>query len=447
MIMTSRIHTLCLHAGQKPDPITKSRAVPIYQTTAYVFDSVEHAANLFDLKEPGNIYSRIMNPTVDVLEQRLAALEGGSAALALSSGQAAITLAILNLAEAGQNIISSNHLYGGTYNLFAYTFPRLGLKVRFADPADPDQIEALIDDQTRAVYVESIGNPRNSIVDLEKLAALAHRYDLPLVVDNTVTTPYLLRPFEKGADLVVHSLTKFIGGHGTAIGGAIVEKGSFNWDNGKFPGFTEPDPSYHGISYWEQFAGPEAAANSTGVAFSVKARVQLLRDLGPCLAPQNAFLFLQGLETLPLRMKRHSENALVVARWLEEQPAISWVNYPGLESHPDYKMATAHLPNGSGAIVGFGVRGGYGAAVNLINAVNLISHLANIGDAKSLIIHPASTTHRQLSAQERLTTGVTEDFIRLSVGLEDPEEIIADLEQALMQSQKSGPDRGGAGDD
>lgn len=441
--MTVKFHTLCLHAGQKPDPTTKSRAVPIYQTTSYVFDSVEHAANLFDLKEPGNIYSRIMNPTVDVLEQRLAALEGGSAALALSSGQAAITLTILNLAGAGQNIISSSHLYGGTYNLFAYTLPRLGLQTRFADPADPGAVEALIDDQTRAVYVESIGNPRNSVVDLEKLADVAHRHGLPLVVDNTVTTPYLLRPFDKGADIIVHSLTKFIGGHGTAIGGAIIEKGSFNWDNGKFPGFTEPDPSYHGITYWEKFAGPEAAASSTGMAFSVKVRVQLLRDLGPCLAPQNAFLFLQGLETLPLRMKRHSENALAVARWLEEQPAITWVNYPGLKSHPDYKLAGANLPDGAGAIIGFGVRGGYEAAIELINAVKLISHLANIGDAKSLIIHPASTTHRQLSPQERLTTGVTEDFIRLSVGLEDPEEIMADLEQALMVSQKSKQDRGG----
>jgi len=445
--MKDKFHTLCLHAGQRPDPTTKSRAVPIYQTTSYVFDSVEHAANLFDLKESGNIYSRIMNPTVDVLEQRLAALEGGSAALALSSGQAAITIAILNLAGAGQNIVSSSHLYGGTYNLFAYTFPRLGLQARFTDPADPAAMEALIDDQTRAIYVESIGNPRNRVTDLEKLAMLAHRHGLPLVVDNTVTTPYLLRPFEKGADLIVHSLTKFIGGHGTAIGGAIIEKGSFNWGNGKFPGFTEPDPSYHGITYWEQFAGPEAAANSAGVAFSVKARVQLLRDLGPCLAPQNAFLFLQGLETLPLRMKRHSENALAVARWLEEQSAISWVNYPGLTSHPDNKIADTYLPDGAGAIVGFGVRGGYGAAVDLINSVELISHLANIGDAKSLIIHPASTTHRQLSEQDRLETGVTEDFIRLSVGLEDPEEIINDLAQALTKSQKDKTDRGGAGVD
>jgi len=440
--MPSNFQTLCLHAGQRPDPTTKARAVPIYQTTSYVFDSVEHAANLFDLKESGNIYSRIMNPTVDVLEQRLAALEGGSAALALSSGQAATTLAILNLAEAGQNIISSTHLYGGTYNLFAYTLPRFGIKTRFADPTDPAALEALIDDQTRAIYVESIGNPRNRVVDLEKLAAVAHRHGLPLVVDNTVTTPYLLRPFEKGADIIVHSLTKFIGGHGTSIGGAIIEKGSFNWGNGKFPGFTDPDPTYHGISYWAQFAGSEAAASSTGVAFAIKARVQLLRDLGPCLAPQNAFLFLQGLETLPLRMKRHSENALAVAKWLEEQPEIAWVNYPGLKSHQDYNLAGAYLPDGAGAIIGFGVRGGYQEAIELINAVKLISHLANVGDAKSLIIHPASTTHRQLSPQERLETGVTEDFIRLSVGLEDPEDIIADLKQALLQSQKGKAGRG-----
>ncbi len=445
--MSDKFHTLCLHAGQKPDPATRSRAVPIYQTTSYVFDSVEHAANLFDLKEPGNIYSRIMNPTVDVLEQRLAALEGGSAALALSSGQAAIALTVLNLAGAGQNIVSSCHIYGGTYNLFAYTFPRLGLEVRFADPADPGAVECLIDDRTRVVYAESIGNPRNSVTDLEKLGDVAHRHGLPLVIDNTVTTPYLLRPFERGADLVVHSLTKFIGGHGTSVGGAIIEKGSFNWGNGKFPGFTEPDPSYHGINYWEQFAGPDAAAGSAGVAFTVKARVQLLRDLGPCLAPQNAFLFLQGLETLPLRMKRHSENALFVARWLEQQPSVAWVNYPGLESHCDFSLAGKYLANGAGAIIGFGVRGGYGAAVDLINAVELISHLANIGDAKSLIIHPASTTHRQLSLQERLSSGVTEDFIRLSVGLEDPDQIIADLDQALAVSQKGKPNREGAGCD
>ncbi len=445
--MTSKLNTLCLHAGQKPDPFTKARAVPIYQTTSYVFDSVEHAANLFDLKEPGNIYSRIMNPTLDVLEQRLAALEGGSAALALSSGQAAITIAILNLAEAGCNIVSSSHLYGGTYNLFAYTFPRFGIQARFADPIEPESIEKEIDEKTRAVYVESIGNPRNRVAEIEKLAAIAHNHGLPLVVDNTVTTPYLFRPFEHGADLIVHSLTKFIGGHGTSIGGAIVEKGSFPWNNGKFPGFTEPDPSYHGISYWEQFAGEDASAASAGVAFSVKARVQLLRDLGPCLAPQNAFLFLQGLETLPLRMKRHSENAFTVARWLEEQQSVDWVNYPGLKSHPDYDLVRSYLPDGAGAIIGFGVRGGFRTAVELINKVNLISHLANIGDAKTLIIHPASTTHRQLSPEKRLLTGVSEDYIRLSVGLEEPEDIIADLEQALKTAERAAGTGGGAGND
>lgn len=433
--MTHGFSTLSLHGGQQADPTTGSRAVPIYQTTSYLFDSVEHAASLFGLEQAGNIYSRIMNPTVDVLEKRLALLEGGSAALAVSSGQAAITLAILNLAKAGQNIVSSSHLYGGTYNLFAYTLPRLGIKVRFVDPTDLAAIDKVIDGDTRALYVESIGNPKNQVAPISELSTIAHEHGIPLIVDNTVTTPYLFRPFEHGADLVVHSLTKFVGGHGTSIGGALVEKGTFPWNNGKFPELTEPDPTYHGVSYWQGFAA--GAPEGSGAAYIVKARVQLLRDLGPCLSPFNAFLFLQGLETLPLRMERHSANALIVAQWLEEHPDVAWVNYPGLESHPDYSYAREVLPGGQGAIVGFGVRGGLAAGIRLINSVELISHLANIGDAKTLIIHPASTTHQQLTPQERLATGVSEDYIRLSVGLEDPADIIADLDHALKVSREA----------
>jgi O-acetylhomoserine (thiol)-lyase len=435
--MTENFSTLSIHAGQQADPTTGSRAVPIYQTTSYAFESVEHAAGLFGLEQAGNIYSRIMNPTVDVLEKRLAALEGGSAALAFSSGQAAISMAILNLTRAGQNIVSSSHLYGGTYNLFTYTLPRFGINVRFVDPINPAGFAEAIDNNTQAIYVESIGNPKNRIINLDEIGAIASDHGIPLIVDNTVTTPYLFRPFEHGADLVVHSLTKFIGGHGNSIGGAIVEKGTFPWNNGKFPEFTEPDPTYQGIRYWDSF-GTDLQG---GAAFIVKCRVQLLRDIGACLAPFNAFLFLQGLETLPLRMTRHCENTLTVARWLEKHPAVTWVNYPGLESHPDYNYARDLLPLGQGAILGFGVRGGLDAGINLINAVKLISHLANIGDARTLIIHPASTTHRQLSPEERLSTGVTEDYIRLSVGLEDPDDIIADLKQALEASQKTQPER------
>lgn len=435
--MTENFSTLSIHAGQQADPTTGSRAVPIYQTTSYAFESVEHAASLFGLEQAGNIYSRIMNPTVDVLEKRLAALEGGSAALAFSSGQAAISMAILNLTRAGQNIISSSHLYGGTYNLFTYTLPRFGINVRFVDPINPAGFAEVIDNNTRAIYVESIGNPKNRIINLDEIGAIASDHGIPLIVDNTVTTPYLFRPFEHGADLVVHSLTKFIGGHGNSIGGAIVEKGTFPWNNGKFPEFTEPDPTYQGIRYWDSFGTDPQG----GAAFIVKCRVQLLRDIGACLAPFNAFLFLQGLETLPLRMTRHCENTLTVARWLEKHPVVTWVNYPGLESHPDYNYARDLLPLGQGAILGFGVRGGLDAGINLINAVKLISHLANIGDARTLIIHPASTTHRQLSSEERLSTGVTEDYIRLSVGLEDPDDIIADLKQALEASQKTQPER------
>ncbi len=429
--MTSNFSTLSLHAGQRPDPTTGSRAVPIYQTTSYQFDSVEHAAALFNLEQPGNIYSRIMNPTVDTLEKRLAALEGGSAALALSSGQAAITLSILNLVSAGQNIISSSHLYGGTYNLFAYTLNRFGINVSFADPTEPASFEALIDKNTRAIFLETVGNPKNRLARIEEIAKLAHNHSLPLVVDNTVTTPYLLRPFEYGADIVVHSLTKFIGGHGTAIGGAIIEKGNFDWNSGLFPGLTEPDPTYHGISYWEKFG----SSSEGGTAYITRARVQLLRDLGPCLAPFNAFLFLQGLETLPLRMARHCDNALALAGWLANHPAISWVNYPGLPGHPDYYNLKEQSPLGAGAIIGFGVKGGLKAGMSLINSLKLVSHLANIGDAKTLIIHPASTTHRQLTPEERILTGVTEDYLRLSVGLEDLNDLKNDLHQALEISQ------------
>lgn len=436
--MTQGFSTLSLHAGQQADPSTGSRAVPLYQTTSYIFDSVEHAAALFGLEQAGNIYSRIMNPTVDVLEKRIAALENGSATLALSSGQAATTLAILNLAKAGQNIISSSHLYGGTYNLFAYTLPRFGISVRFGDPTDPSSFTSAADDQTRAFFLESIGNPRNRLAHINKISEAAHDLGVPLVVDNTVTTPYLFRPFEHGADLVIHSLTKFIGGHGTSIGGAIVEKGTFKWDGGKFPGFTDPDPTYNGIRYWDAFGN----SGVNGSAFITRARVQLLRDLGPCLSPFNAFLFLQGLETLPLRMSRHCENALAVAKWLEKHSAVSWVNYPGLKSHPDYNRSLEKLPRGQGAILGFGIKGGLDAGARLINAVKLISHLANIGDAKTLIIHPASTTHQQLTKEEQLQTGVTEDYIRLSVGLEDLDDIIVDLEQALQVSQ-SGAAKGG----
>lgn len=429
------LDTLALHAGQQPDPTTGARAVPIYQTTSYVFRSVEHAASLFALREFGNIYTRIMNPTTEVLEKRLAEMEGGSAALAVASGQAAIALAVLNITRAGQNIVSTSYLYGGTYNLFRHTLARLGIEVRFVDSSDPSNFARAIDENTRLLYTEAVGNPKNNVDDFEAIARVAHERGIPFVVDNTVTTPYLFRPFEHGADVVVHSLTKFVGGHGTCIGGAIVESGKFDWNNGRFPELTEPDPSYHGLSYWEAFGNHERAL-APGTAYIVKARVQLLRDLGPALSPFNAFLILQGLETLPLRMRRHCENAQKVAEFLASHPAVSWVNYPGLPSHPDYQRAKRYLPRGSGAIVGFGVKGGYEAAVKLIGAVKLFSHLANIGDAKSLIIHPASTTHQQLTPEERLAAGVTDDYIRLSVGLEDIDDIIADLDQALAASQK-----------
>ena len=421
------IETLLLHAGQTPDPSSLSRAVPIYQTSSYVFKNSEHAANLFGLKEFGNIYTRIMNPTTDVLEQRLAALDGGVGALAVASGQAAITYAVLNIAQAGDNIISTNYLYGGTYNLFHYTLPRFGINVKFVDSSDPENIRAAIDERTRLVFSESVGNPKNNVDDFEEIGRIARAAGIPYVVDNTVTTPFLFKPLEHGADIVVYSLTKFIGGHGTRIGGAVVDGGKFPWDNGKFPEFTEPDPSYHGLKFWEALGG---------LSYILKMRVTLLRDTGACLSPFNSFQFLQGLETLHVRMPRHVENARNVAAWLEQHPAVSWVNYPGLASHKDYARAQKYLPQGEGAIVGFGIKGGITAGTKFIDNVKLLSHLANIGDAKSLVIHPASTTHQQLSAEEQVASGVTADFIRLSIGLENVKDIIADIEQALELSQQ-----------
>jgi O-acetylhomoserine (thiol)-lyase len=423
---TPGFDTLALHAGQQPDPTTGSRAVPIYQTTSYCFKDTDHAANLFALKEFGNIYTRIMNPTWDVLEQRIAALEGAAAALVTASGQAAETLAILNLAGAGDHIVSSASLYGGTYNLLHYTLPRLGIETTFVDPSDPDNFKRALQENTRLVYAESLGNPKNDVLDLEPVAAIAHDAGLPLIVDNTVTTPYLLNPIEWGADIVVHSLTKFLGGHGTSIGGIIVDSGKFPWDNGKFPAFTEPDPSYHGLKFWETFGA---------ISYILKARVQLLRDLGPALSPFNAFLILQGVETLGLRVQRHSDNALAVAQHLQSHPSVSWVNYPGLPDAPTHALANKYLKHGFGAILGFGIKGGAEAGVKFINNAKLLSHLVNIGDAKSLVVHPWSTTHQQLSPEERIATGVTEDFIRLVIGIEDLNDIIADIDQALAASQ------------
>lgn len=419
--------TLTLHAGQMPDPTTLSRAVPLYQTASYVFKSSEHAANLFGLKEFGNIYTRLMNPTTDVLEQRLAALDGGVGALAVASGSAAITYAVLNIAKAGDSIISSNYLYGGTYNLFHYTLPRFGINVTFVDTSDPENVRRAITASTRLVYTESVGNPKNNIDDFEAIGAIAHEAGLPFIVDNTVTTPYLFKPLEHGADIVVYSLTKFIGGHGTSIGGAVVDGGKFPWNNGKFPEFTEPDPSYHGLKYWDALGN---------LSYILRMRVSLLRDTGACISPFNSLQFIQGLETLHVRMARHVENARTVARWLETNPAVAWVNYPGLPSHKDHARALKYLPKGEGAIIGFGIKGGIEAGRKFIDNVKLLSHLANIGDAKSLVIHPASTTHQQLSAEEQVASGVTADFIRLSVGIEAVGDIIADIEQALAASQR-----------
>ncbi len=432
MSSTLKPETIALHGGQKPDPTTNARAVPIYQTTSYVFNDTAHAARLFGLQEFGNIYTRIMNPTTDVFEQRVAQLEGGTGALAVASGQAATTLALLNIARAGDEILSSSSLYGGTYNLFHYTFPKLGIEVKFVDPKDPESFRKALTKKTKAVFAESVGNPKLDTLDFAAVSKVAHDAGLPLVVDNTMPSPFLLRPFDHGADIVIHSATKFIGGHGTSIGGIVVDSGKFDWGNGNFPEFTGPDPSYHGLKYWEVFGNFPGLGN---VAFIIKLRVQLLRDLGPALSPFNAFQFLQGLETLHLRMERHSANALAVGKFLEKHPNVSWVNYPGLPSHPSYALAKKYHHRGLyGAILGFGIKGGVAAGKKFIESLKLFSHLANIGDAKSLVIHPASTTHQQLTPAERLATGVTDDFVRLSVGIENVDDIIADLDQALRKS-------------
>jgi O-acetylhomoserine (thiol)-lyase len=419
------LETLALHAGQQIDSDTLSRAVPIYQTTSYVFKDTDHAANLFALKEFGNIYTRLMNPTTDVFEKRIAALEGGVAGLALSSGQSAIYVSIFNICGAGGHIVSSNSLYGGTVTLFSHTFPKLGIDVTFVDPKDPENFARAVKDNTRLVYIETLGNPKNDVLQYEKIAELAHKNGLPVICDNTVMTPILFRPIDYGIDVVVHSCTKFIGGHGTSIGGAIVDSGKFDWANGRYPELTEPDPSYHGVKYVESFGN---------LAYIIKARTQFLRDMGSCISPFNAFLFIQGLETIHLRMPRHSENALALAKWLEKQPQITWVNYPGLPSHPDHALAKKYLTKGCGAIVGFGIKGGKKAGIKFINSVKLASHLANIGDSKTLVIHPASTTHSQLTEAEQLAAGVTPDYVRVSVGTEHIDDIIADVQQALQKS-------------
>jgi O-acetylhomoserine (thiol)-lyase len=418
------LETLALHGGQQPDPTTGARAVPIYQTTSYQFKDTDHAARLFGLQEFGNIYTRIMNPTQDVLEQRIAALEGGVGALALASGQAAETLGILNLAGAGDNIVSSSDLYGGTYNLFRHTFPKIGITTRFVDARDYDGFRNAIDERTKAFFLEFIGNPKLDVLNLEKIAAIAHEQGVPVIVDSTTATPYLSRPFEWGADIVVHSATKYIGGHGNSIGGLLVDSGKFDWANGRFPEFTTPDPSYHGLIY-TQALGP--------LAYIIKARVQLLRDIGAAISPFNSFLLLQGIETLGLRMERHSQNALAVAKHLQEHAKIEWVNYPGLPNHPTYELAKKYLPKGQSGILGFGIKGGRAVGATFINSLKLFSHLANIGDAKSLAIHPATTTHSQLTPEEQAITGVTDDYVRLSVGIESIDDIIADLDQALAK--------------
>ncbi len=425
-----KIETLALHGGQESDPTTGSRAVPIYQTTSYQFKSTEHAANLFALKEFGNIYTRLMNPTTDVFEKRIALLDGGVGALASASGQSAITLALLNIAQAGDEIVSADNLYGGTYTLFHYTFKRLGITVKFVKSNDLKAFEKAITPKTKAIYAESVGNPKLDVTDLEGIAAIAHKNGVPFVLDNTAT-PYLLRPIDFGVDIVVYSATKFIGGHGTSLGGLIVDSGKFDWTKGgKFPLIAGPDPSYHGIDF------VEALKPLGNIAYITKARVTLLRDLGPAISPFNSFLHLQGLETLPLRMIRHSENALAAAKFLEKHPKVSWVNYPGLDSSLEKARVKKYLPRGAGAIIGFGIKGGLEAGKKFINSLELISHLANIGDAKTLAIHPATTTHQQLSSEEQLATGVTPDFIRLSIGIEHIDDILADIEQALSKTSR-----------
>lgn len=415
-------NTRQLHAGQEPDPTTNSRAVPIYQTSSYVFNSAEHAANLFALKEPGNIYTRIMNPTNDVLEQRIASLEGGVGGLAVASGHAAQAQTIFTIAQAGDHIVSAATLYGGTYNQLAYTFPRLGITTTFVDPRDPENFRKAIQPNTKAIYGETLGNPLINVFPFEEVAKIAKEYGIPLIIDNTFATPYLFRPFEWGANIVVHSATKFIGGHGTSIGGLIVDGGNFEWaGNQRFPNFNEPDGSYHGLVY----------STLGAAAFILKARVQVLRDIGASLSPFNAFLFLQGLESLSVRLDRHVANAQKVAEFLHDHDKVAWVAYPGLSDSPDYKAAQKYLPKGAGAILGFGIKGGAAAGRKFIESLKLFSHLANVGDAKSLAIHPASTTHSQLNEEQLISAGVTPDFVRLSIGLEDIEDILWDLDQAL----------------
>lgn len=424
-----RFETLQVHAGQEPDPATNARAVPIYQTTSYTFNDSEHGAKLFALQEFGNIYTRIMNPTNDVFEKRMAALEGGVMALATASGQAAQFVAIANIAQSGDNIVSTSLLYGGTYNQFKVTFPRFGIDTRFVDGDAPDDFAKLVDDRTRALYVETLGNPKFNVPDYEALAEVAHANGVPLIVDNTFGAGgYLCQPIEFGADIVVHSATKWIGGHGTSIGGVIVDSGKFDWSSGRFPMFTEPSAAYHGMKFWEVFGSDGPFGN---IAFAIRARVEGLRDLGPCMSPFNAFLFLQGLETLSLRVQRHCDNALELATWLQEQAATTWVSYPGLEDHPYHEAAKRYLSNGFGGVLAFGIQGGKEAGAKFIDSVKLASHLANVGDAKTLVIHPATTTHAQLSEEEQAQSGVTQDMVRVSVGIEHIEDIKADLEQAF----------------
>ena len=432
--MSSTLHfeTLQVHAGQQPAPGTNARAVPIYQTTSFTFDDTDHAARLFGLEQFGNIYTRMMNPTTDVFEQRIAALEGGAAAVATSSGQAAQLLAITSLAQAGDHIVASSYLYGGTHNQFKVALPRMGIDVSIVQGDDPDDLEKAITDRTKALFVESIANPEYSVPDLRRLADTAHRHGIPLIVDNTFgCAGYLVRPIEHGADIVVASATKWIGGHGTSIGGVIVDSGNFDWRNGKFPLFTDPAPGYHGLVFAEVF-GPDGSFGN--IAFAIRARVEGLRDLGAALSPFNAFLLLQGLETLSLRVQRHVDNTLQLARWLDAHPRVAWVKYPGLESHPSHERAKQYLTNGFGAVLSFGVTGGYESARRFIDSVELASHLANVGDAKTLVIHPASTTHQQLTVEERAAAGVTPDLVRVSVGIEHIDDISADFDQALRQT-------------
>ncbi|MFA5784140.1 MAG: O-acetylhomoserine aminocarboxypropyltransferase/cysteine synthase [Phycisphaerae bacterium] len=422
-----KLETLALHGGQQVDSDTLSRAVPIYQTTSYLFKDTEHAGNLFALKQFGNIYTRLMNPTTDVLEKRLAVMEGGVAGLAFSSGMAAITNSILNICKTGEHIVASSSLYGGTVTLLSHTLPKLGIETTFVDASQPGNFAKAIKENTKLIYIETIGNPKNDILDYAAIAKVAHDNGLPLFCDNTVASPMLFRPIDFGVDIVLHSCTKIIGGHGTSIGGMVIDSGKFDWTSGKFPELTEPDESYHGIKYVESFGE---------LAYIIKARVQYLRDMGACMSPFNAFLFLQGLETIHLRVPRHCSNALTLAEWLERHDAVEWVNYPGLKSHPNYNLAMKYLPKGQGAILGFGIKGGKEAGVKFINNVKLCSHLANILDSKTLVIHPASTTHQQLSKAEQLAAGVTEDYIRVSVGTEHIDDIITDFEIALEKSQK-----------